>query len=391
MSSKERVRHVDVGARIGRKLEGRDEDKNKIEQNFADLHMRRVELRNKGDEELRHAGALEQESIEISLLDTVPCLPGQWTLQLHDKVMQKLEESRTSLDAAEAIYKQAGAKDKLASTEVLRDRLGSLKLKTVKLREWSECLAEAELEVQDAARLGLPWGEKHFVCAREKLEEAKRRLKEAGEDGPDESSGRLKPKSLILNKFDLRLLKVRRECERRRAKVSQHIQQTSNPNAEKRQSAVRSLGQVGRKPVPCGVDFFGNLEELVDERRWNESEGRGDEEVVRAVECSLLDTDGQIRQLAMEGLPSVCKEDDITVMDKIASLLQDQSVHVRMKAMQTISSIAARDAVRAYQLLCDRLADPDTTVRGVAVKTISQLLRDSEDQDSEQYNQIIAH
>ena len=168
---------------------------------------------------------------------------------------------------------------------------------------------------------------------------------------------------MILNKFDLRLLKVRRECERRRAQVSQHLLQCSNPNPDRRKVAVESLAEVGRRPVPCRVDFFGNLEVMVEESTWNKGDGRGDEEVVRFVVNGLDDCDGQIRQAAMQTLPSVCKEEDATVMDKIAGLLSDQSVYVKMKAMKMVSSIAYHDVARAFRLLCDMLTDPDATVR----------------------------
>ena len=184
MSSKERVRYVDVGARIGRKLE-REEAKDKDEQNFADLHMRRVELRGKGDEELARANAMVQESMEMRMMDTVPYLPGQWTLQLHERIMHRLEESGIYLDAAESTYQQAGAKDKLSSVQQVRETLAALAVKNEKLKEWHERLEEAEQEVQEAARLGMPWGAENFVRARERMEETKRHLKVAGEDGLD--------------------------------------------------------------------------------------------------------------------------------------------------------------------------------------------------------------
>jgi hypothetical protein len=218
-----RTRNLDVGLRIGRKTQhmggagtqGLVHDK---AANAMEEQMRRIENRQAADAQLAAArNALEQTVWERGLA-SIPYLPGRWTEQVHEKVMSRLREFKEALDSAERLYASAEAKDKVPEVNGLRELLAEAQLHADNTKKAWVVLADAEVRLQEAARKGWPHGREEFESAERLVGDARNYLLEIGEAGTD-ADGRVRILEKVLNKRLLRVLKVRKDCERRRKPV----------------------------------------------------------------------------------------------------------------------------------------------------------------------------
>ena len=368
-----RTRNIDVGARIGRRQNnsgrpGTDGSAPK-KANAMEEQMRRIENRKEGDEKLEACRkALEQARWERGL-DSIPYLPGRWTERLHSKVMGCLKECHDALEKAERLYASAEAKDKVPEITDLKEQLRGAEQHAKNSKDaWLE-LSDAEAMLQEAARKGWPHGQKEFEHAEAMVHRAREYFLEIGEAGADDT-GRVLPREKMLNKRSLRVLSVRKECERRRCKVQVLLNRLGHAKWETRYQAMLEMAEIGRQPVPCSVTFLGELVPTVDEKEWHENSGRGDSQVVEGILSMMKDTESEVRRVVVDSLPRVCPAGDPLVLEAISSLRADPVNKVKCNAMEALAHLCDRGNQMVVTNLCAMLEDADTAVRSLGVRLL---------------------
>lgn len=115
----ERSRNVDVGRRIGRDLDAEAAKPRTLEQQEKLLNARR-----EGDATMDKAMIRLAECRVLRELDRTPCLPGVWTLGLHERVVACLDEIDVLCMEAAELLKRGNALDRLPNlTEVIPNPL----------------------------------------------------------------------------------------------------------------------------------------------------------------------------------------------------------------------------------------------------------------------------
>jgi hypothetical protein len=104
----ERTRHVDVGSRIGQV-----KPKKLTPQFTFEEQELRFKARSDGEYRIEQANHFIVEACTETSYDAIPFLPGCWTLDLHNKVLQLLDLANDNCKEAERQFTIAGAKDKV--------------------------------------------------------------------------------------------------------------------------------------------------------------------------------------------------------------------------------------------------------------------------------------
>jgi len=247
-----RSRNLDVGARIGRRPvnhKGRPgtEGSGTKKKNAMEEQMIRIENRQKADLRLEASRKALEKAVWERGLDSIPFLPGRWTEKLHGNVIRCLQECKEAIESAEVLYASAEAKDKQPDVAEVKEQLAAAELHAANSKRAWLVLSEAEAALQEAARKGWPHGEAEFEQAEAKVQEARECLLEIGEAGADDS-GRVRPREKMLRKWILRILTVKKDCERRRSKVQVLLNRLGHAKWETRYQAMLEMAEIGDAP-----------------------------------------------------------------------------------------------------------------------------------------------
>ena len=378
-----RTRNLDVGVRIGRKPnhQGRPDTNGSSgtkASNSMEEQMRRIQNRQQADKELEASRNALVQAVWEQGLDSIPYLPGRWTERLQEKVTHQLQECKVRLENAETLYASAEAKDKVPDIAELKEQLGEAQKHAKNTRQAWMVIAESEMQLQEAGRKGWPHGKAEFERANTLVQEARKCLLEIGEAGSDDS-GRVRPREKMLNKRQLRVLTVRKECERRRTKVQVLLNRLQHPKWDTRYQAMLEMSYIGRQPVPSTVTFLGELVSQVNEEEWHENTGRGDSEVVAGILSMMHDAESEVRRIVVATLPRVCQTGDPVVLKAISDLTRDTAKKVKKMAMEAMAHLAGRGDAMVVTNMCNTLEDPDTAVRTLGVRLLPLVTQQPED------------
>eukprot|EP00802_Teleaulax_amphioxeia_P001042 Tamp_01043.p1 GENE.Tamp_01043~~Tamp_01043.p1 ORF type:complete len:1995 (-),score=479.41 Tamp_01043:85-6006(-) len=378
-----RSRNLDVGARIGRRPvnhKGRPgtEGSGTKKKNAMEEQMIRIENRQKADLRLEASRKALEKAVWERGLDSIPFLPGRWTEKLHGNVIRCLQECKEAIESAEVLYASAEAKDKQPDVAEVKEQLAAAELHAANSKRAWLVLSEAEAALQEAARKGWPHGEAEFEQAEAKVQEARECLLEIGEAGADDS-GRVRPREKMLRKRILRILTVKKDCERRRSKVQVLLNRLGHAKWETRYQAMLEMAEIGRWPVPCSVTFLGDMETMVDEKEWQANSGRGDSQVVAGILAMMQDAESEVRRVVVDALPRVCPPGDPLVLESISCLTKDPVNKVKITAMEALANLSSRGDAMVVKNLCDMLEDADTAVRNLGVRLLPLVTQLPED------------
>lgn len=357
--------------------------------------MRRLQLRKDGNAEMAKALGMVDDALAIEDLDRTPCLPGEWTAELHSRVMKVLDKAEAHWDTGKKHYEDGFAEEINGKCVDVRAAIDAARDRTVHIKEAELHLQHAEEAMQSAVHLGWPWGKEKFEEAEALLSDALSEFDLAGEAGVDEESGRPRFKGTKLHKTRGRILLARKACERLRAPVELQLQQLRNSSArarptpapappqprplprasrprraaradrsarrrqaERRLAALRALGDCGRLPVPMRVAYLGALERADGAGAEGPPGARGDAEVVACVLAMTRDAEWRVRLETVAVLARVCARGDPTVSRAIAALVDDPVANVRDGATRALVQTAGRGAALSLDTLLAKLRDP---------------------------------
>jgi hypothetical protein len=212
--------------------------------------VRRLQLRKDGNAEMAKALGMVDDALAIEDLDRTPCLPGEWTAELHSRVMKVLDKAEAHWETGKKHYEDGFAEEINGKCVDVRAAIDAARDRTVHIKEAELHLQHAEEAMQSAVHLGWPWGKEKFEKAEALLNDALSEFDLAGEAGVDEESGRPRFKGTKLHKIRGRILLARKACERLRAPVELQLQQLRNSSARARPAPAPAPAPLQPRPLP---------------------------------------------------------------------------------------------------------------------------------------------
>lgn len=367
---------MDVGRRIGRKIRQNEDTQAAAS---LDEQMYKIQIRGDGDKHIAQVYEKLEEAKYKKSLDRIPCVPGQWTVELHSAVMQDLEEAAVLALKGHELYQSVRATDKIEVARKAQEDVEEAKYHSLRTKAAQELLKESEKSLQDATNLGWPWGREIFEKAEAMVEQARDELSLVGETGTDDDTLRPKPQEFHLKRQQWRVHTARRECQLLRAAVQIELERLHSQDSTVRARALGSLSEFGRIPVPGKVNFFGHFEALEKEDTWRAGSGRGDVEVVEAIIAKSDDSEWVVRKAVTEALPRAATTEDPRVVQVTLRLVEDVVPFVRAVAMETVVQNSERGDRSVIAALVRRLHDTDESVRRLAVRLLPLSIQQPED------------